>query len=189
MKQKPPIQSFFVRLSKPMVLMVMVLCCGCMGSQNHSQSRNKPSDNISLETLIRVNRSLVEREQTLIKSYLDEHHLEMSQTGTGLWYHIEKELEGPLVKKGQVVVLNYKIGLLDGTECYNSDSLGVKSFKVGQGGVENGLEEGILLLKKGSKASFIMAPHLAYGLIGDDDKIPARAILWYEVEVLNVKEQ
>jgi FKBP-type peptidyl-prolyl cis-trans isomerase len=160
-----------------------------MGSQNHSGEKQKQRKEIPLETLIRINRSLVEKEQTQIKSYIQDHNLDMTQTGTGLWYHIEQMKEGPFVKKGQVVELNYKVSLLDGTECYNSDSLGVKSFLVGQGGVENGLEEGILLLKKGSRASFIMAPHLAHGLMGDDDKIPARAILFYEVEVLNVKGQ
>jgi FKBP-type peptidyl-prolyl cis-trans isomerase len=51
------------------------------------------------------------------------------------------------------------------------------------------LEEGILLLKKGSKATFIMPPHLAHGLLGDDDRIPSRAILRYEIEVIDVKNK
>ena len=65
----------------------------------------------------------------------------------------------------------------------------MKVFLVGQGGVESGLEEGVLLLKQGSKATFLMPPHLAHGLVGDDDRIPARAILKYKVEVVDVKNK
>jgi FKBP-type peptidyl-prolyl cis-trans isomerase len=33
-----------------------------------------------------------------------------------------------------------------------------------------------------------MPPHLAYGLIGDDNKIPARAIIVYDVEVIDFRD-
>ena len=62
------------------------------------------------------------------------------------------------------------------------------SFKVGFGGVESGLEEGVLLLRTGDKARFIMPPHLAHGLIGDGDCIPMRAIIIYDVELVRVSE-
>jgi FKBP-type peptidyl-prolyl cis-trans isomerase len=34
-----------------------------------------------------------------------------------------------------------------------------------------------------------MPPHLAYGLIGDNKKIPARATIIYDVEILDVKKK
>ena len=113
----------------------------------------------------------------------------MKETKTGLWYHIDIEGEGELAVKGDVVELSYTIALLDGTACYSSDSLGNKQFKVGQGGVEPGLEEGILLLNKGAKATFIMPPHRAHGLVGDDDKIPGRKSIVYKVEVVDIKRE
>jgi FKBP-type peptidyl-prolyl cis-trans isomerase FkpA len=60
---------------------------------------------------------------------------------------------------------------------------------VGRGGVESGLEEGILLLNEGGRAQFIMPPHLAHGLIGDDNQIPSRSIILYEIEVVEVKNK
>jgi len=53
--------------------------------------------------------------------------------------------------------------------------------------VESGLEEGILLLRVGDKATFIMPPHLAHGLQGDGDRIPARSIIMYDVLLLKVE--
>ena len=87
-----------------------------------------------------------------------------------------------------VATINYSISLLDGTECYNSDDSGPRQFKIGQGGVESGLEEGILFMHEGDKARFIMPPHLAHGLLGDNHKIPARAIIIYEVELIKLDE-
>jgi FKBP-type peptidyl-prolyl cis-trans isomerase len=54
--------------------------------------------------------------------------------------------------------------------------------------VESGLEEGILLLQEGDKARFIMPPHLAHGLIGDRDKIPARATIIYDLELVSLSD-
>jgi FKBP-type peptidyl-prolyl cis-trans isomerase FkpA len=139
------------------------------------------------EALVGANRLLVQKDKEKIENYIREHHLALNETQAGLWYAISKAGTGENIREKMSVTLKYKVSLLDGKLCYSSDSLGVKTFTVGQGGVESGLEEGVLYLKKGSKAMFIMPPHLAYGLPGDGGKIPARAILVYEVEVTNVE--
>jgi len=100
---------------------------------------------------------------------------------------ILKKGNGDKAEIGRIAEINYKIKLLDGTTCYDSDSLGSKIFTIGSGHVEKGLEEGILYLCEGDRARFIMPPHLAHGLIGDENKIPARAIIIYEAELLSVK--
>ena len=94
--------------------------------------------------------------------------------------------EGEKVEKDKVIEISYKVWLLDGTLCYSSDKDGVKRFLVGSGGVELGLEQGVLFLQQGDKARFIMPPHLAHGLLGDEVMIPARSTIVYEVELLNV---
>ncbi len=140
------------------------------------------------ENLIKANKILVRKDSVKIAAYVKRRNWEMSETETGLWYMIYENGKGPLAKKGEVATINYKISLLDGTECYSSDDLGPKIFKIGQGGVESGLEEGILLMHVGDKARFIMPPHLAHGLIGDEKRIPARAIILYEVKLIKLNE-
>jgi len=142
----------------------------------------------SKESLEEVNRMLVDKDVELIKSYVERRGWEMEVTKSGLWFMIYEEGQGSPIKKGDYITFNYDIWLLDGNSVYSSDELGPKSFTVGKGGVESGLEEGVLKLKKGSKARFILPPHLAHGLIGDENKIPARAILVYDIEILNVEE-
>ena len=74
--------------------------------------------------------------------------------------------------------------MLDGSLCYSSDSLGPSTFRVDR--AISGLEEGMLKLRVGDKARFIMPPYLAHGLIGDENRIPSRAIIIYDVELLDV---
>ena len=59
-------------------------------------------------------------------------------------------------------------------------------FKIGQGGVESGLEEAVLLMSVGDKGRFIMPPHLAHGLLGDNNKIPPRSIIVYQAELIKL---
>ena len=84
--------------------------------------------------------------------------------------------------------VNYHVSLLDGTFCYSTDSLGPEDFRIGHSTAEQGLQEGIILMKIGGKARFILPPHLAHGLLGDADKIPLRATIIYDVELLNLFE-
>jgi FKBP-type peptidyl-prolyl cis-trans isomerase FkpA len=110
----------------------------------------------------------------------------MTETETGLWYGIISEGSGELAVQGKVATINYTLSLLDGKLCYSSQESGPKQFLIGKGNVESGLEQGILYLKQGSKARLILPPYLGYGLPGDGKKIPARATLVYEIELLSI---
>ena len=140
------------------------------------------------EALIRVNKCLIKKDVELIERYVERRGWEMDRTPTGLWIMKYHKGEGRKVEKGKTVTISYTLELLDGTLCYRSDSLRPKSFRVGKGNVEAGLEEGILRLNVGDKARLIMPPHLAHGLIGDQNKIPSRSTLVYNLSVLSISE-
>lgn len=113
----------------------------------------------------------------------------MNKTGTGLRYLIYKKGEGVKAEKEKFVKIKYKVNLITGTPCYSSEKEGPKEFLIGKAEVESGLEEGILLMRVGDKAKFIIPSHLAFGLLGDEDKIPKRATLVYDVELMDVRKQ
>jgi FKBP-type peptidyl-prolyl cis-trans isomerase FkpA len=165
----------------------ILLLCIFSFSCRHEHGNIKENDyRETRKSLIEVNRFLVKKDSAKIAEYIKKRNWDMIQTKTGLWYMIYEKGTGRKSKEGLYATINYNVALLDGTRCYGSDSLGPKRFKIGRGSVESGLEEGILLLKKGDKARFILPPHLAHGLIGDDNRIPARAIIVYDVELLSL---
>ncbi|MCQ2958789.1 MAG: FKBP-type peptidyl-prolyl cis-trans isomerase [Bacteroidales bacterium] len=136
------------------------------------------------ERNIEINKEIVKLKQDTIKQYISDNNLEMDRTGSGLWYHIYHNCSDTMsIQKGDIVRIAYSVRLLNNKLCYSSDSTGFKEFKVGQGGVESGLEEAILLMHQGDSADLIIPPHLAHGLIGDQNKIPTLAILHYSVEI------
>ncbi|MBI5540136.1 MAG: FKBP-type peptidyl-prolyl cis-trans isomerase [Bacteroidia bacterium] len=153
---------------------------------------NKPQSNEEIlsykEPLVKVNQILVDKDSDLIASYCNRRNLNLNSSESGLWYKIYHTGKGDSAKSGIVANLNYKITLLDGKQCYSSDSLGPKSFLIGQGGVEKGLEIGILMMREGDKAKFILPPGLAWGLIGDEKKIPSRSIIIYDVELIELTD-
>lgn len=168
-----------------LLLTALVLGYACRQNEEIKQPRNPGEEK---ESLVRVNKYLVNKDKEVIENYVKRRGWEMELTKTGLWYMIYEEGGGNLVEEGNLVTIEYSVSLLDGTLCYHSDESGPKEFVVGKGGVEPGLEEGIRLLRLGDKARFILPPHLAYGLLGDEKKIPARSVIVYDLEVITIDE-
>lgn len=168
-----------------MVLAVCLLpACGNKAERNGITDEEFEN---TREALVGANRILVKKDQERIKSFVERKGWDMTESPSGLWYQVYEKGRGTKAEKGMTISLNYAVSLLDGTLCYSSDSLGIMQFRIGQGGVESGLEEGVLLLREGDRARFIMPPHLAHGLTGDGERIPQRAIIVYDVEVVGLE--
>lgn len=166
------------------IAILIISSCGEKKAQNEVviQSKNYT------EPLIKINKKLLEKESQDIENWVNRHGLKAQSTGTGLRYAIVKKGQGNSAKAGQLATINYSLSLLDGTHCYDSKKSGPETFLIGQDHVESGLHEGIQLMHVGDKAVFIMPPHLAHGLLGDDKKIPPLSCIVYEVELLQIKD-
>lgn len=87
---------------------------------------------------------------------------------------------------GDEVEVHYTGTLLDGTRFDSSLDRGTPfRFKLGQGQVIKGWEQGIASMKKGEKAIFTIPPELGYGESGSPPLIPPNATLQFEVEMLS----
>ena len=168
-------------------LAVLSLCLIIVACGPATVEQNKPKDNRENEALLRANKYMVKKDADNIRAYCIRHKWNMKETDSGLWYEILQKGNGDTVNTGMQVTLKYKVELLDGTFCYSSDSSGYKNFSIGAGNVEAGLDEGVRLMKMGGKARFIIPPHLAFGLMGDNKRIPSRSIEVYTVELLKVE--
>ena len=168
-------------------LAIIIFFLGC---RNQSENENHIPTSEVKKTLQNVNKALVDKDIEIIDAYIERHKLDgMQSNGAGLYYLVWGDSTGVRVTEGSVVQFNYKVSLLDGTLCYSSKGNKPKEFLVGYGGVEAGLEMAVKLMHQGQYGKFILPPHLAHGLIGDNDKIPPRSIIVYDVHLLNVIEK
>lgn len=131
----------------------------------------------------KANRYLLNEEEEDIANYVRRHQLDMTSTGTGLRYQIMEQGSSRLIEKGQKVTLEYELHSIAGDLIYSSENEGLKSFVVGEGGVESGLDEAMTYLHYGDVAKLIIPFHLGYGLHGDDNKIPEYATLVYTIKI------
>ena len=173
--------------STSVLIVSFILTFFFISCRNPEQTEKKLNQKKVEESLVKANKNIVKTEDQQIEDFIDRYGWKMKETGTGLRYMIYKEGSGKKADKGKKVTLKYSSSFLSGEVCYTSDELGNKEFIVGQGGVEPGLEEGILFLKKGDRAKFILPSHLAFGLVGDGNKIPAKATLVYDLELIDIK--
>jgi FKBP-type peptidyl-prolyl cis-trans isomerase len=139
------------------------------------------------EKLLEGNKAAIEFENEQINKYILLNGWNMTKTETGLRYQVIEKGEGEKTAVGKRVQFEYEVKLLSGETIYSSEKTGLKEFPLGSGGVESGLEEGMLLLNVGDKARFIIPSYLAHGLSGDQDQIPSKSTLIYTVKLIDLK--
>lgn len=162
-----------------LVLFFLVAC--------HNPDEGSEIDLRSLkDPLVGANKILVQREAEDIDNYMRRHGWDMEKTKTGLRIMIYQKGDGPAVETGDVVQADFSVDLINGVNVYNSETDGALEFVTGSAEVINGLEEGILRMRRGDRAKLIIPSHLAYGLLGDDKKIPKRATLIYDIKITQV---
>lgn len=111
---------------------------------------------------------------------------QMKSTASGLRYIIHEEGSGPLPENGQKVSIHY-YGMLEtsGAMFDNSFNRGAPiDVVLGQDIFIPGWDEGIALLKKGTKATLYIPAAIGYGAEGRSPTIPPNANLIFYVEVL-----
>ncbi len=156
------------------------------GCQSKVDKQPLPDHSSVHEAFVESNIYLIDLEEEAIEDFVERYGWEMNRSGSGLRYSIERLGYGPKASYGDRAEIRYAIYLITGDPVYSSENLGTKVFTVGRGGIESGIEEGILMMREGDQATFVLPSHLAYGVPGDGNKIPRRASLVYKIELINL---
>lgn len=106
-------------------------------------------------------------------------------TKSGLQYQITAEGNGPAPKATDIVKVNYRGTLLDGTE-FDSSYKRNEPIEFPLNRVIPGWTEGLQLMKKGGKARLFIPSELAYGENPPGGTIGPNAVLVFDIELLDV---
>jgi gliding motility-associated peptidyl-prolyl isomerase len=153
-----------------LVLMTMLSC------KQHSEAR-KPISHSSgsfMKKSAERNIKLVANEEsqinTLIKSNPNSKYIASKK---GYWYAYEykNETDSLTPKKGDIAYFDYEIKDLNGKIIYSELELRPQTYAVDKQDVMMGLRDGIKLMHKKEKVTFLFPSHMAYGYHGDNKKI------------------
>jgi len=129
----------------------------------------------------------LQKEKADIKEYLQKNNLNGSPTASGLYYIETQAGSGPKAMPGNTVKVHYTGNFLDGTKFDSSyDRAEPYAFNLGEGQVIKGWDEGIALMRLGSKGLLIIPYDLGYGA-RDHSSIPAYSTLVFEVELVEIE--
>jgi FKBP-type peptidyl-prolyl cis-trans isomerase FkpA len=128
----------------------------------------------------------------ILQDYFAKNKIKPMKTSSGLYYTINRKGTGENVKAGKAVKMYYYGKLLDGKrfdgnmdENYQPVSAGrTLDFNIGVGQVIKGWDEGVLLMNKGSRATFYIPSGLGYGP-GGRGPIPPNGIMIFDVELVD----
>lgn len=172
---------FFYRVHICFLLLVMAAC----GSPKE-QAPQGVATSRDRQILQDVNKYLSEKEQDILAAYVARQQLDMSQSPSGYYYQVVEQGRGGAVANGSEVRLHGRIFLIDGTACYSYTEQRPFELVVGAHSDIKVLNTALLGMKEGSKLRFVFPAHMAYGLLGDGNKIPPRSPLVCEFVVAKV---
>jgi len=170
---------YLLLLGVLLITVALVVRSGMFARKNPG----RPINSAMREALNREDPRLTANDALLLeKTYGTAHKLP-----SGMRYVVRNPGTGTATPRvGDEVIAHYDGRLLDGTPFDSSYRRGVPfTFRVGTGGVIRGWDEAFLTMKKGEKRTLIIPHWLGYGEKGSPPKIPARATLVFEVELID----
>lgn len=98
----------------------------------------------------------------------------------------ERKGTGTVAKAGDKVTVNYRGTLLNGQLFDESYGKAPFEFNLGEGSVIKGWDQGVAGMRVGGKRKLTIPASLGYGERGAGEKIPPKATLKFDVELLKV---
>jgi gliding motility-associated peptidyl-prolyl isomerase len=173
-------------MKKLLSLLIFSLFIACQTNEARRPIQYKTGS--FLDTSIATNKAINNQEYTLIENFISNSKENYIRSSYGFWYKYDiKNIKSEYTPKfGDRVYYSYWVKDLNGNWIYSPKETQEKNYYVEEEEIFIGLREGLKLMKKGEKLTFIFPSQLAYGYYGDTDKIGADTPLIYQVTVRNI---
>ncbi|RZJ35535.1 MAG: gliding motility-associated peptidyl-prolyl isomerase GldI [Flavobacterium sp.] len=155
---------------------ILLLALGFTACSQHQQARRpiSHSSGTFLTESVARNKKLVAGEEgkidSIIKSNPEIQYL-ASKKGYWYYYEIRNEKDTLRPKKGDVAFFDYDVKDLNGNVIYSEVQLRPQTYHVDRENIMMGLRDGIKLMHKNEKVTFLFPSHMGFGYHGDNKRI------------------
>lgn len=166
-----------------LIYIAAALLCASCGSKVKRDDGSTMQYSIFNDKLITANKYLVKEDAERTAQYIKRRSWKMEDGEGGIKYMVCAHGEGDSISLSPKTTIDYRVELLDGTICYDSQTDGQRDLTVGASEMEPGMTRTFRRLCHGDSAVLILPPHYAKGLIGDMDQIPPHSVIVYFVRL------
>ena len=160
-------------VSKTMLLFIIFTTFMSCKQQQARMPISRSSGTFMKESAVR-NKKLIAGEEGKIDSIIKSNpKIEYIASKKGYWYYYETKNERDTLrpKKGDVASFDYQIMDLKGNVVYSEVELKPQTYSVDKQNIMMGLRDGIKLMRKNEKVTFLFPSHMAFGYRGDLKRI------------------
>lgn len=151
-----------------------ILAIASCSQQQARRPISQTSGTFMKESVAR-NKKLVKGEEGQIDSIIKSNpKTQYIASKKGYWYYYETKSESKDTlkpKKGDIAYFDYEVKDIHGNVIYSDVELRPQVYKVDKQNIITGLADGIKLMKKNEKVTFLFPSHMAYGYRGDTKQI------------------
>jgi len=174
-----------------LVLLGMNLVTCCSQKQEARRPVSQKSGEFMKQSIER-NKKLNQGEEKLIAAIIKKDTVNDYIASTkGYWYYyISKNVNkttSPV--KGDIAMFDYEIKDLTGKIIYSQAELKPQNYRVDKQDFIKGIQDGIKLMQKGEKVTFLFPSHMAFGYHGDDNRIGTNQPLLCTVTLNDIKKE
>jgi len=156
---------------------IILLAIGTLLVSCTKQQARKPISQASgtfMKESVKRNIKLIAGEEALIDSVIKSNPKVQYHASTkGYWYFYETKntTDTATPKRGDIAFFDYEIKDLEGNVIYSQIELKPQTYLVDKQNILMGLRDGIKLMKKNEKVTFLFPSHMGFGYRGDNDRI------------------
>lgn len=156
---------------------IMLLAIGTLLVSCTKQQARKPISQTSgsfIKESVERNKKLIAGEEALIDSVIKSNpKVQYHATPKGYWYtyEVKNTTDTATPKRGDIAYFDYEIKDLNDNVIYSQIELKPQTYLVDKQNILMGLRDGIKLMKKNEKVTFLFPSHLGFGYRGDNDRI------------------
>ena len=167
--------------------MNLVTCC------TTKQEPRRPVSQASGEFMkqsVERNKKLNENEENIIAKIIKKDSaVDYIASTKGYWYYYNTKNTTEAAKpiKGNIAFYDYEIKDINGNIIYSQSDLKPQQYVVDKQAIMIGLRDGIKLMQKGEKVTFLFPSHMAFGYHGDNNKIGTNEPLICTVTLNDIK--